>query len=85
MHIAHFTTCRPVATAMVFLAVVLIGVVSFTRLPVNLLPDIAFPRLLVWTTYRDVGPAEIEEFVTIPVEEAGAMVPGGAGCVRFSA
>ena len=76
MHIAHFTTRRPVATAMVFLAVVLIGVVSFTRLPVNLLPDIAFPRLLVWTTYRDVGPAEIEEFVTIPVEEAVSTVPG---------
>ncbi len=36
-------------------------------------PDIAFPRLLVWTTYRDVAPAEIEEFVTIPVEEAVAM------------
>ncbi|MDQ7054221.1 MAG: efflux RND transporter permease subunit [candidate division KSB1 bacterium] len=55
---------------------VLIGAVSFMRLPVNLLPDIAFPRLMVWTTYHDVGPAEIEEFVTIPIEEAVATVPG---------
>lgn len=76
MHIAFYTTRRPIATSMVFLAVVLLGIVSFSRLPVNLLPDITFPRLLVWTNYRDVGPVEIEEFVTIPVEEAVSTVPG---------
>ena len=76
MHIAYYTTRRPIATSMFFLAVVLLGVVSFSRLPVNLLPDITFPRLLIWTNYRDVGPVEIEEFVTIPIEETVSTVPG---------
>ena len=63
MHIAQFTTRLPVATAVVFLAV-------------NLMPEITSPQLLVWTAYGDVGPAESEEFVTIPMEEAVSTVTG---------
>jgi HAE1 family hydrophobic/amphiphilic exporter-1 len=67
---------RPVATAMLYVAVVLLGVVSFLRLPIDLLPDVAFPTLSVWTTYPDAGPEEIERFVTEPVEQALWRVPG---------
>ncbi len=67
---------RPVATTMALLAVALLGVVSFTRLPVNLLPDVAFPTLSVWTEYPDAGPPEVERFVTVPLEETLSRVPG---------
>jgi len=67
---------RPVATAMAFLAIVLLGVIAFTRLPVDLLPDVAFPTLTVWTQYPEAGPAEVERFVTEPIERAVARVPG---------
>ena len=58
MPIAQFTTRRPVASAVVFLAAILLDSASFAR-------------LLEWATCRDVGPAEIDEFVTIPVQGGG--------------
>ncbi len=67
---------RPVATAMTLLAVAMLGVVSFARLPVNLLPDVAFPTLAVWTEYPDAGPAEVERFVTRDLEETLSRAPG---------
>jgi HAE1 family hydrophobic/amphiphilic exporter-1 len=67
---------RPVATAMAFLAVVLLGIIAFVRLPVDLLPDVAFPTLTVWTQYPEAGPAEVERFITEPVERAVSRVPG---------
>ncbi len=67
---------RPVAVAMLFVAVVFLGFISFSRLPIDLLPDVAYPRLVVYTTYTGVGPAEVERLVTTPVEEALSAVPG---------
>ncbi|MFQ5688687.1 MAG: efflux RND transporter permease subunit [Gemmatimonadota bacterium] len=67
---------RPVATWMFYMAVGVLGVVSFLRLPIDLLPDVAFPTLSVWTTYTDAGPEEVERFVTEPIEEQLSRVPG---------
>lgn len=61
---------------MLFLAIGLFGLVSLIRMPVALLPDVAFPRLVVWTTMAETGPVEVERFVTEPVEEALSAVPG---------
>lgn len=76
MSLASLSIRRPVATAMIYLAVVVLGSISFSRLSIDLLPDIAFPRLTVYTTYPNVGPAEVERFITEPVERAVARVPG---------
>ncbi|HUP21260.1 MAG TPA: efflux RND transporter permease subunit, partial [Gemmatimonadota bacterium] len=57
-------------------AAVLLGAVSLSRMPVALLPDVAFPRLVVWTTAAEVGPVEVERFVTEPIEETLSSVPG---------
>ena len=67
---------RPVGTAMLYLGIAVIGLISFTRLPIDLLPDVAFPTLSVWTTYRDAAPPEVERFVTEPIEQEVAQVPG---------
>ena len=61
---------RPIAIAMLFLALVLIGVLSYRRLPVDLLPAINYPRLTVITIYEDVPAEELERLVTQPIEEA---------------
>jgi len=66
---------RPVAVAMLFFAVAMLGGISFFRLPIDLLPDVAYPRLVIYTTYPDVGPAEVERFVTEPIERQVARVP----------
>ena len=67
---------RPVAVALLVLAVVLLGIISFTRLPIDLLPDVSFPRLVVYTTYQNVAPREIERLITERIEQQGASVPG---------
>jgi hypothetical protein len=69
---------RPVAVAMFFLAVVFLGVISFTRLPVDLLPDIAYPKLVIYTTDPETAPAEVERFVTEPIEQAVAACPASS-------
>jgi HAE1 family hydrophobic/amphiphilic exporter-1 len=61
---------------MFYIAVVCLGLLSFTRLPIDLLPDIAYPKLVIYTTYPDVAPSEVERFVTEPIEQAVARVPG---------
>jgi len=76
MNPATFTTNRPVATSMLFLAIIMLGLASLARLPVDLLPDISFPRLVVYTTYRDAGPGEIEERISTPIEQAVSTVGG---------
>src|SRR5215218_4222767 len=67
---------RPVAVAMFFLGIVFLGVLSFVRLPIDLLPDVAYPRLVVYTTDPSAAPAEVERFITEPVEQAVSTVPG---------
>ena len=70
---------RPVATAMLYVGIAVVGVVSFLRLPIDLLPDVAFPTLSVWTTYSDAGPAEVERWVTEPTEQSLYSIPGARG------
>jgi hydrophobic/amphiphilic exporter-1 (mainly G- bacteria), HAE1 family len=76
MSISRLSIRRPVAVAMFFLAVCLIGAISFSRLPIDLLPDVSYPRLVVYTSYPEVAPAEIERLVTRLVEANVAAVPG---------
>jgi HAE1 family hydrophobic/amphiphilic exporter-1 len=76
MSIPSRSVRRPVAVSMLFLAVVFLGFISYVRIPIDLLPDVAYPRLVVYTQYPDVGPAEVERFVTEPIERAVGRVPG---------
>ena len=72
MSIPSTSTRRPVAVAMLFLAVILLGIISFVRLPIDLLPDVSYPRLVVYTSYPDVAPAEVERLITERVEAQAA-------------
>ncbi len=64
------TTKRPIAILMIVVAVVVFGWVSYTRLPVNLMPDISYPSLTVRTEYEGASPYEVESAVSIPIEQA---------------
>jgi HAE1 family hydrophobic/amphiphilic exporter-1 len=76
MSLARLSIGRPVGVAMFYIAVVCLGVLSFTRLPIDLLPDIAYPKLVIYTTYPNVAPTEVERAVTEPIEQVVARVPG---------
>lgn len=66
--ISRFSVRRPVTILMIILIVILIGVVSLTELPIDLLPDIEFPIAVVSTSYSGVSPEEMENLVTKPLE-----------------
>lgn len=72
----HFTTSRPVAVLMVFLAAVVFGFFSFQRLPLNLMPELTYPTLTVRTEYPGSAPEEVENEVSRPIEEALGVIGG---------
>ncbi|GAB4234648.1 MAG: efflux RND transporter permease subunit [Acidobacteriota bacterium] len=76
MNLPSLALRRPVFITVVFLILTLLGAVSFFRLPIDLMPDISLPAITVSTTYTGVGPEEMEELVTIPLERALASTPG---------
>ncbi len=76
MSISAFAVRRPVATVAAILAVVLMGSVSLSRLPVSLLPDVSLPVLTVRTVYSGAAAPEVSRFVAEPIEEAIAATPG---------
>ena len=59
---------RPVTTMLVFVAVAILGLFSWSRLPVDLLPEIETNAIMVMTTYRGASAADIETNVTRPLE-----------------
>ena len=61
---------------MISAVIVLIGAVALVRLPVDLMPDVTFPTLTVRVAYPDVGPLEIEELVTRPIEQRVSAIAG---------
>jgi HAE1 family hydrophobic/amphiphilic exporter-1 len=67
---------RPIMMAMISAIVILLGAISLTRLPVDLLPDIQQPTITVRINYPGVGPLEIEELLTRPLEQALSATAG---------
>lgn len=70
MQLAKFSIRRSVTTAMIYLIVVGFGIFSLTQLKIDLFPDLSFPVIAVITNYRGVGPEDIENLVTRPLESA---------------
>jgi len=75
MALASVSVSRPIATTMVFLIIITLGLISFRFLPVDLLPPIEFPQLGIRVSYGNVGPEEMELIITERVENAVAGVP----------
>lgn len=67
---------RPVTMFMISAVIVLLGAISLVQLPVDLLPDLTFPSLTVRVGYPGVGPREIEETITRPIEQTVSAVAG---------
>lgn len=74
MNIAQGPVNRPILTTIIFLIIIVLGIVSFWRLSIDLMPEITYPTISVITSYGNVGPQEMEELITRPIEEALAAV-----------
>ena len=75
MNITEISVKRPIATTMMFLIIIILGILGFRFLPVDLLPKIEYPMLSIRTNYPNVGPEEIETIITDRIENAVASVP----------
>ena len=76
MSIPRLAIERPITMFMLSAVVMLIGGLSLARLPVDLMPDVSFPSITVRVGYPGVGPLEMEELVTRPIEQALSAVAG---------
>ena len=76
MKLTDLSVTRPVAVSMAFIAVIVFGMVSYSRLQVDLLPDVSFPTVTIETEYAGVGPREVENLISRPIEEAISVVQG---------
>src|SRR5210317_237570 len=70
----EIATERRVTIVMLMVAIVLFGMVSLSRLKLNLLPDISYPTLTVRAELTGAAPAEVENLLTKPIEEAIGVV-----------
>ena len=66
---------RPVATSLLMLAVLLIGLVSFQFLPVSALPEVDYPTIQVQTFYPGASPDVMTSSVTAPLEVQFGQMP----------
>ena len=76
MNIADFCLKHKVTTIMAYVLIVVFGIMGFTSLPLALMPDIELPMAVVYTTYSNAGPQEVENMVTKTIESACASVSG---------
>ncbi|HEU4928927.1 MAG TPA: efflux RND transporter permease subunit, partial [Candidatus Krumholzibacteria bacterium] len=72
----RFAIHRPVAISMLFVALMLVGLVSLKRIPVDLLPSITYLRLTVVTSYEAIPAEDLERLVTEPLEEVVTALSG---------
>ena len=70
MRISETGVKKPITTLMVFFAILILGIISYTRLAVDMLPEIESPSISVFTTWEGASPEDVETQITRVVESA---------------
>ncbi|MDA8446164.1 efflux RND transporter permease subunit [Paracidovorax valerianellae] len=76
---------RPVATALLMVAIVLAGLVGFKLLPLSALPEVDYPTIQVQTLYPGASPEVMSRTVSAPLERQFGQMPGLARMSSTSA
>ncbi|WP_124071149.1 efflux RND transporter permease subunit [Filibacter tadaridae] len=76
MKISDFSIRRPVFTIVTMFLVIILGAVSFFRIPVTLIPELNPPIAVVVSSYPGASPIEVSEKVTKPLETSLSTAPG---------
>jgi hydrophobic/amphiphilic exporter-1 (mainly G- bacteria), HAE1 family len=85
MYLPNLAIRRPILIIMQVAAVLVLGFLSYSRLPVDLMPDISFPYNAVTTIYRGAGAEEIESQVTKKIEDKLSSLAGLKNMTSVSA
>ena len=76
MWISDISIRRPVFATMVIMSFMVLGIVSMTRLGIDLFPEVNFPFVNISVVYPGASPEEVETLVTRPIEDAVAGING---------
>jgi HAE1 family hydrophobic/amphiphilic exporter-1 len=74
--LTDFCLRHPVSTAMVFTALLAVGIASLIRIPLETYPELSYPRLTVSGWWFGASPEAIEAFVSAPIEGEASTLPG---------
>lgn len=76
MKLSDFSIKRPVFTIVTMFLIIILGVVSFFRIPMTLIPELNPPIAVVVTSYPGASPVEVNEKITKPLEGSLSTTPG---------
>jgi HAE1 family hydrophobic/amphiphilic exporter-1 len=76
MNIPRLSINQPVLITMLMSALVVVGVLSYTRLPIDLLPDVSIPTVAITTVDPGASADDVETSITKPIEEAVSSLNG---------
>lgn len=76
MQVTKFSVARPVTTAMLFLGLLLFGFMAYLKMPINIMPEINLPAMVIYTQYPGATPGEVETEVTNLLEKELATING---------
>src|SRR3989338_915597 len=76
MNLPGFSIRRPITTLMVLISIMVVGGIAMALLPLAFLPNVDFPIIGINIPYPNSNPTQIEKYITKPVEEVLATLPG---------
>jgi len=76
MNISRPFIIRPVATVLLMVAILLVGLVAYLQLPISALPEVNYPTIQVQTFYPGASPDVMASTVTEPLEKQFGQIPG---------
>ncbi len=75
MDLTQFGVKRPVTVSMIFIGIIVMGIVSLSRLGLDMMPELEMPAIGVFTTYSGAGSEEVEKRITEKLEERLSTIP----------
>ncbi len=82
--LAGLAVHSPVKVAMLFLGIIVLGMISVSKLPTNLFPDIQAPRITVSVSTTGLGPSEVEKRISERIERSLFSIRGVSGVKSIS-
>lgn len=76
MNIAELAIKRPIFVVMIVISILTLGIIGYTSMGVDMLPDVEYPSISIITVYEGASAEEIESLVTEPLEDSIATVEG---------
>ena len=73
MKISELSVNRPITTLVIYIAIIVLGIYSLSKLAVDLIPDISYPVIVIYSDYPGASPQEVEENLTKVIENAAAL------------